>query len=380
MNYRLIDSVEVTEEKIHIIHLKSVFDASTVDEFEQVLQYLIAKKFCRFVIDLAKVEFISSAGWGNFVGELQNIRNNKGDLKLAGMSEDVYDVFLLLELDLFIKAYATVDEALVDFSKNIIGVKEKKPAKPSLFTGKKKSAAAAKPASEQPSIPAELQVDESLQSAGDFSEGSTEQVTSKIIDPWFEGEGELELSVNLDPPKPKKQVDVTPSQQQRAQAPEKAEPPQTRQPVPDDWQQRPPRPAQESSPHSTEDTSQFEQPQPSARRDFEDTREAQQQKSGNRNYRNGLQREPENGFNRSADYLNYSKIRPTDLSSDPMLEKIVSVVIANPAYGPSAIRQMLIRLSMADESLTRSDIYRKLEEYDLSTRAKRIAFARANSL
>ena len=116
MKYRLIDSVEVTEEKVHILHLKSVFDASTADEFEQVLQYLMTKKYYKFVIDLGKVEFISSAGWGNFVGELQNIRDNKGDLKLAGMSKEVYDVFLLLELDMFIKSYANVDEALIDFS------------------------------------------------------------------------------------------------------------------------------------------------------------------------------------------------------------------------------------------------------------------------
>ncbi|MFQ5632264.1 MAG: STAS domain-containing protein, partial [bacterium] len=127
----------MTEEKVHIIHLKSVFDASTADEFEQVLRYLVANNYYKFVIDLTRVEFVSSAGWGNFVGELQKIRDNKGDLKLTGMSKEVYDVFLLLELDLFIKAYAGIDEALSDFAKNIIGVEEKSLTKSPIF--KKKS-------------------------------------------------------------------------------------------------------------------------------------------------------------------------------------------------------------------------------------------------
>ncbi|MCA9743962.1 MAG: STAS domain-containing protein [Deferribacteres bacterium] len=424
MKYRLIDSVEVTEEKVHILHLKSVFDASTADEFEQVLQYLMTKKYYKFVIDLGKVEFISSAGWGNFVGELQNIRDNKGDLKLAGMSKEVYDVFLLLELDMFIKSYANVDEALIDFSKNIVGVKDKAASKPSLFSRKKKTdesesaKPAAQPAAKSAAKPkaahapaAELQVSEALETTTDIFEDTAERVRSKIIDPWFEGEGELELSVNLDPPKLERAAEeVQPVQQQSrvAQArPAPAQPapvqaapapvsrpqPAPAQAAPKPVQPRPapprpapqaPRPQPQPQPRPVAPEPVYEQPEVEHEHYFEEVQEVQQQSAhSEREEKNGIHYENNvsNGYSGGAsDYLAYSKIRPTDLSTDTMLEKIVSVVIANPAYGPSAIRQMLIRLSMADESLTRSDIYRKLEEYDLSTRAKRIAFARANSL
>ena len=112
---RLVEAVEVTESQIHIIRLKGIFDASTVSEFEKVVSYLLARQFFKMVVDLGFVEFISSAGWGAFTAELRRVRANDGDMKLAGMSTDVFDVFLLLELDRFISSYDTEDEAIRAF-------------------------------------------------------------------------------------------------------------------------------------------------------------------------------------------------------------------------------------------------------------------------
>lgn len=112
---RLVDAVEVTENQIHVIRLKDIFDASTLDEFEKVMNYILARNYYQLVVDLSNVEFISSAGWGAFTAELRRVRQNQGDIKLAGMNHDVYDVFLLLELDSFITAYETVQEAIAAF-------------------------------------------------------------------------------------------------------------------------------------------------------------------------------------------------------------------------------------------------------------------------
>lgn len=112
---RLIEAVEVTEEGIHIVRLMKVFDASSLDEFEKVLAYLLSRNHYRIVVDLTSVEFISSAGWGAFTAELRRVRDNGGDIRLAGMNPDVLDVFLLLELDSFINAYDTVDDAILSF-------------------------------------------------------------------------------------------------------------------------------------------------------------------------------------------------------------------------------------------------------------------------
>jgi anti-sigma B factor antagonist len=112
---RLVESVEITENSIHIIRLRDIFDASTVNEFEKVVTYLLARNFYKVVVDLGHVEFISSAGWGAFTAELSRVRQNQGDLKLANMSPDVYDVFLLLELDSFVQSFDTVEEAVSVF-------------------------------------------------------------------------------------------------------------------------------------------------------------------------------------------------------------------------------------------------------------------------
>jgi len=63
------------------------------------------------------VEYISSAGWGLFISEIKNIRNKKGDLVLAGMNPDVFDVYELLGFQPILKSFPDVDTA----AKNAFG-------------------------------------------------------------------------------------------------------------------------------------------------------------------------------------------------------------------------------------------------------------------
>jgi anti-sigma B factor antagonist len=67
-------------------------------------------------VDLSGVTYISSAGWGIFIGEIKEIRNRGGDLKLAGMVGDVFEVFQLLEFQTILEAYPSADQATDAFS------------------------------------------------------------------------------------------------------------------------------------------------------------------------------------------------------------------------------------------------------------------------
>ncbi len=116
---RLVQSVEITDSGIHILQLKSVLDASTVPELEEALNYLLSQNYFHFIVDLTHVEFVSSAGWGVFVGELKKIRQAGGDIKLAAMQPEVLDVFMLLELDQLIQAFSSVEEAIAAFLKTM---------------------------------------------------------------------------------------------------------------------------------------------------------------------------------------------------------------------------------------------------------------------
>ncbi|MGH7491961.1 MAG: STAS domain-containing protein [bacterium] len=112
---RLIEAVEVTEGGVHIVRLMQIFDAASVSEFEKVLAYLMARGHFKLVVDLTKVEFVASAGWGALTAEFRRVRDNGGDIRLAGMNPDVLDVFFLLELDSFMSTYETQDAALASF-------------------------------------------------------------------------------------------------------------------------------------------------------------------------------------------------------------------------------------------------------------------------
>ncbi len=112
---RLIEAVEATESGVHIVRLMRIFDAASVNEFEKVLAYLLARGQYKIVVDLANVEFVASAGWGALTAEFRRVRDNSGDIRLAGMNPDVLDVFFLLELDSFMSAYDTLETALSSF-------------------------------------------------------------------------------------------------------------------------------------------------------------------------------------------------------------------------------------------------------------------------
>ena len=98
------------------VRVDGVIDTLTATELEQVLDSLLRRGRYRIVVDLAGVDYISSAGWGIFISHIKDVRANEGDVKLANMVPDVYEIFELLEFDKILKAYSSVDEAVAQFT------------------------------------------------------------------------------------------------------------------------------------------------------------------------------------------------------------------------------------------------------------------------
>ncbi len=69
----------------------------------------------QIVFDLSDLIYMSSAGWGIFVGEIKTVRDKGGDIKLATMSPEVYEVFQMLEFYHIIQDFPTVAEAVESF-------------------------------------------------------------------------------------------------------------------------------------------------------------------------------------------------------------------------------------------------------------------------
>ncbi len=104
--------------QVAVVRVLGQIDTTTSHELERRLQYLLKDQQFEIAIDLSKVSYISSAGWGIFISEIRGIRESGGDLKLAGMAPEVAEVFELLEFHNILESYRTVEAAVEKFDRN----------------------------------------------------------------------------------------------------------------------------------------------------------------------------------------------------------------------------------------------------------------------
>ena len=83
---------------------------------DKVKQLLTEKQF-RMVIDLSGVELINSVGLGMLMGCYSSAKNAGGDIKLAGISERVKNIFVITKLITIFDVHESVREAVDAFGK-----------------------------------------------------------------------------------------------------------------------------------------------------------------------------------------------------------------------------------------------------------------------
>ncbi|HDP98121.1 MAG TPA: anti-sigma factor antagonist [bacterium] len=94
-----MDSFEVTKREqgnINILNIKGYLDAHTAPQLEEEIQKLVDDGKYHILVNFSELAYISSAGLGVFMGFIENIRNNNGDIKLSNMNPKIYRVFDLL--------------------------------------------------------------------------------------------------------------------------------------------------------------------------------------------------------------------------------------------------------------------------------------------
>ncbi len=100
---------------IVILKLRGLIDSGTSQQLEDKFKELVSSESVRLVIDLQGVDYISSAGWGIFVGEIKGVRERDGDIKLAGMTPGVREVFDLLEFNTLLQPFDSKEDAVAVF-------------------------------------------------------------------------------------------------------------------------------------------------------------------------------------------------------------------------------------------------------------------------
>jgi len=84
-------------------------------ELKQVVQDGLDQGARRFVIDFTPTAYIDSSGLGALVSLSKRVRQAGGDLRLAGLNEDLRSLFELTKLDTLFAISATPAEAIAGF-------------------------------------------------------------------------------------------------------------------------------------------------------------------------------------------------------------------------------------------------------------------------
>jgi anti-sigma B factor antagonist len=103
------------ENHVSILGISGFLDAHTVPKFEASIQKLISESRYHIIVNLAKLDYISSAGLGVIMGFIEDVRQNGGDIKLSNMSAKVYKVFDLLGFPALFEIFDTESEAMSKF-------------------------------------------------------------------------------------------------------------------------------------------------------------------------------------------------------------------------------------------------------------------------
>lgn len=84
-------------------------------ELKQIVQDALDQGARHFVIDFTPTAYIDSSGLGALVSMSKRVRQAGGDLRLAGLNEDLRSLFELTKLDTLFAIFATPGEAAAGF-------------------------------------------------------------------------------------------------------------------------------------------------------------------------------------------------------------------------------------------------------------------------
>lgn len=106
-------NIELTQDNdIVAISITGTLDSSTITDLNDHSQEWLRKKANKFIIDLSKLDFISSSGLRVFVLFAKELNRRGGEMVFSRMNERVHKIFELGGLfDHVFHTFATLEEA-----------------------------------------------------------------------------------------------------------------------------------------------------------------------------------------------------------------------------------------------------------------------------
>lgn len=106
----------VLPDGITYIEAEGFLDAHTFEEMEELMNEVFRSNCYKFIVKLEKLDYISSAGAGVFVGAISTAKDNAGDIVFLNPSPNVKEVFDLLGLSQIFQFAESEAQAISCFS------------------------------------------------------------------------------------------------------------------------------------------------------------------------------------------------------------------------------------------------------------------------
>ena len=103
------------QDGVVIMEIEGQLIVGNRQELKQKMLDELEKGAKKFLIDFARTGYIDSSGLGVLVSLSKKIREQGGDLRLAGLNEDLQTLFELTKLDTLFSIARTPEEALAAF-------------------------------------------------------------------------------------------------------------------------------------------------------------------------------------------------------------------------------------------------------------------------
>ena len=95
-----------------VVPLSGDIDLASAPTLRARLNELSERRPTRVILDVTNLDFIDSTGLGVLVGALRRVRNDGGDLRVAGARPGIERVFSVTGLDRVFALYPAVNDAL----------------------------------------------------------------------------------------------------------------------------------------------------------------------------------------------------------------------------------------------------------------------------
>lgn len=102
--------------RVDLIEISGRIDSAAASQLEAALQEIIAQDRYHIVVDMSRLEYLSSSGLRVLVAALKQVRRwNRGDLRFCNIPERIREVLQMAGLDVLFRIYPSAVEAVGDF-------------------------------------------------------------------------------------------------------------------------------------------------------------------------------------------------------------------------------------------------------------------------